>query len=162
MPSRVGSGVGVGVTVKVGVGAGLGVAVGVGLNVGLGVAVGWGVFVGVRVGVEDGVELAVAEAVGVSGSTSVVDVNTGLIADVDVNTRPPVGVALASTDGTRSPDQNRSGDGKCMKPTCRTVNRRSSAATIQNRRISRKSIFIGVQRLLCHKTVESSILRITG
>ena len=115
MPSGVGSGVGVGVTVKVGVGAGLGVAVGVGLNVGLGVEVGRGVFVGV--GVEDGVGLAVAEDVGVSGSTSVVDVNTGLIADVDVNTRPPVGVALTPTDGTRSPDQNRSGDGKCMKPT---------------------------------------------
>jgi len=150
VPSGVGSGVGVGVTVKVGVGAGLGVAVGVGLNVGLGVAVGRGVFVGVRVGVEDGVGLAVAEAVGVSGSTSVVDVNTGLIADVDVNTRPPVGVAgaaddtaLTPTDGTRSPDQNRSGDGKCIKPTCRTVNRRTSAPTIQNRRISRKSIFIG-------------------
>ena len=122
MPSGVGSGVGVGVTVKVGVGAGLGVAVGVGLNVGLGVEVGRGVFVGV--GVEDGVGLAVAEDVGVSGSASVVDVNTGLIADVDVNTRPPVGVAnaaddtaLTPTDGTRSPDQNRSGDGKCMKPT---------------------------------------------
>ena len=143
MPSGVGSGVGVGVTVKVGVGAGLGVALGVGLNVGLGVAVGRGVFVRVRVGVEDGVGLAVAEAVGVSGSTSVVDVNTGLIADVDVNTRPAVGVALAPTDGTRSPDQNRSGDGQCMKPTCKTVNRTSSAATIQNRRISRKSIFIG-------------------
>ena len=152
---------------KVGVGAGLGVAVGVGLNVGLGVVVGRGVFVGV--GVEDGVGLAVGEAVGVATSTSVVDVNTGLITDVDVNTRPPVDVAGAAddadptpTDGTRSPDQNRWGDGKCRKPTCRTVNRRSSAATIQNRRISRKSIFIGVQRLLCHKTVESSILRITG
>jgi hypothetical protein len=147
VPSGVGSGVGVGVTVKVGVGDGLGVAVGVGLNVGLGVAVGRGVFVGVSV--EDGMGLAVAEAVGVGGSTSVVDVNTGLTADVDVNTRPPVGVAgaaddaaLTPTDGTRSPDQNRSGDGKCRKPTCRTVNRRSSAATIQNRRISRKSIFI--------------------
>jgi hypothetical protein len=144
----VGSGVGVGVTVKVGVGAGLGVAVGVGLNVGLGVEVGRGVFVGV--GVEDGVGLAVAEDVSVSGSASVVDVNTGLIADVDVNTRPSVGVAnaaddtaLTPTDGTRSPDQNRSGNGKCMNPTCRTVNRRTSAATIQNRRISRNSIFIG-------------------
>ena len=146
MPSGVG--IGVGVTVKVGVGAGLGVAVGVGLNVGLGVAVGRAVFVGV--GVEDGVGLAVAEVVGVSGLTNVVDVNTGLIADVDVNTSPPVGVAgaaddtaLTPTDGTRNPDQNRPGDGKCMKPTCRTVNRRSSAATIQNRRISRKIIFIG-------------------
>ncbi len=126
MPSRVGSGVGVGVTVKVGVGAGLGVAVGVGLNVGLGVVVGRGVFVGV--GVEDGVGLAVGEAVGVATSTSVVDVNTGLITDVDVNTRPPVDVAGGAgeagpppTDGKGAPAHNRGGGGEGRKKTCRAV-----------------------------------------